>query len=168
MRRPAEVSSAESACLWCSSVYHAGAYSSKRSNSIFNASSTSFCSCPDLSLSRSRLSHPLAGAIPRSLSLARLQCDPRRFACFSRSRDVSAQVACVPIDCRLPAWNSRATGRRGSCYWPVPVSVAVCGLPGALSLTCRVALYVALLLGVNTTLMLHDEPAANVLVQVRD
>jgi hypothetical protein len=53
-------------------------------------------------------------------------------------------------------------------YCPVPVSVAVCGLLGALSLTCSVALYVALLFGENTTLMLHEEPAANVLVQVRD
>ena len=89
--------------------------------------------------------------------------------CFSRSRDVSAQVPGLRAT-RLPVARVELAGnrRRVSFYWPVPVSVAVCGLPGALSLTCRVALYVALLLGENTTLMLHEEPAANVLVQVRD
>src|SRR5437868_6291713 len=90
-RRSAEACSAESACLWCSSVYQQGAYSSRRSNSIFNASSIRFCACPTLSLSYSRFLHPLAGAIPRSLSLARLQCDiPGYWLCSGTGEVLSA------------------------------------------------------------------------------
>ncbi len=40
-------------------------------------------------------------------------------------------------------------------YWPVPDSAAVCGLPGALSLTLRVAVYVFLALGENATVIVH-------------
>ena len=53
-------------------------------------------------------------------------------------------------------------------YCPVPVSIAVCGLFGALSTIRRVAEYACLPVGANATLMLHVAPTASVLLQVRD
>jgi hypothetical protein len=62
----------------------------------------------------------------------------------------------------------------GSCqvwryaYGAVPVSVAVCGLLGALSAIRKVALKFPERLGANATLMLHVALTANVFPQVRD
>lgn len=46
-------------------------------------------------------------------------------------------------------------------YWPVPLSVTLCGLFAALSENLRVELRPFLLVGVNVTLTVHDVPWAN-------
>jgi hypothetical protein len=45
---------------------------------------------------------------------------------------------------------------------PVPVSVAVCGLPAKLSATLKVALTIPMAVGVNVTLIVQLAPAASV------
>jgi hypothetical protein len=50
----------------------------------------------------------------------------------------------------------------------VPASVAVCGLLGALSAICKVALKLPVRFGANATLTLHVAPTASVFPQVRD
>ena len=49
---------------------------------------------------------------------------------------------------------------------PVPVSVTVCGLSGALSVTMRVPLLIPALVGVKVTLTSHDRPAPTELPHV--
>jgi hypothetical protein len=49
---------------------------------------------------------------------------------------------------------------------PIPLSVTVCGLPAALSVTLRAAVRVPLAVGLNVTLMLQLAPVANELPQV--
>jgi len=51
-------------------------------------------------------------------------------------------------------------------YLPVPVSVEVCGLPAALSLTCKVPGLVPVCVGVNVTLIVHLAFAARLEPQV--
>src|SRR4051794_33281012 len=73
--------------------------------------------------------------------------------------EMSTETGCCP---RV---SPRAA--RHCLYSPVPVRVAVCGLPDALSLTWRVALYaVPLLCGENVTLMVQLAPTASVPPQV--
>src|SRR5271167_4129837 len=58
--------------------------------------------------------------------------------------------------CCSPVWEAVW----GFGYLPVPVRLAVCGLPMALSLTCNVPVLVPVWVGVNTTLMVQvDFPA---------
>ena len=54
------------------------------------------------------------------------------------------------------------------CYCPVPVSVAVCGLLGALSLTCRVPFWTPLLVGEKRTLMVQFAPTPKLVPHVVD
>ena len=49
---------------------------------------------------------------------------------------------------------------------PIPLSVTVCGLPAALSVTLSAAVRVPLAVGLNVTLMLQLVPPANELPQV--
>jgi hypothetical protein len=51
-------------------------------------------------------------------------------------------------------------------YLPVPVRLEVCGLPIALSATLNVPVLVPTAVGVNTTLMVQDDSALRLLVQV--
>ena len=51
-------------------------------------------------------------------------------------------------------------------YWPVPDSVAVWGLPGALSAIRKVAVKAPARLGAKLTLMVQVAPAAKVAPQV--
>jgi hypothetical protein len=51
-------------------------------------------------------------------------------------------------------------------YLPVPVRFEICGVPAALSATCKVPVVAPVAVGVNTTLMVQVDLAANVVVQV--
>jgi hypothetical protein len=51
-------------------------------------------------------------------------------------------------------------------YLPVPVRLEVCGLPIALSATLNVPVLVPTAVGVNTTLMVQEDSALRLLVQV--
>ena len=57
-------------------------------------------------------------------------------------------------------------GVRTACAMPAPENNAVCGLPGALSKTFRVADSLPMIVGVNVTNTVHSCPAANVEVQL--
>jgi hypothetical protein len=51
-------------------------------------------------------------------------------------------------------------------YCPVPLRADVCGLPGALSLTLRVAVIAPLCLGENVTLIVQFAPIAKLVPQL--
>jgi hypothetical protein len=73
-------------------------------------------------------------------------------------------LAGEPASSNIPVYF---TSSDTAFYWPVPVSVAVCGLPVALSLTWRVALYaVPAFCGENVTLIVQLAPTARVPPQV--
>src|ERR1700686_361329 len=57
---------------------------------------------------------------------------------------------------------------RAKCYCPVPDSVAVCGVPGALSLTRKAAVKAPLPVGANVTLIVQFAPTAKVVPHVLD
>jgi hypothetical protein len=66
------------------------------------------------------------------------------------------------------AWleNARLVGARVTADWsPVPVSVIVCGLPDALSVTVTVPVRVPVVVGVKVTLMVQFAPAAKLAPQ---
>jgi len=56
----------------------------------------------------------------------------------------------------------------GYCYCPVPLSVAICGLVGALSTTRRLAVRAPLRVGAKFTVMVQFAPGAKLAAQVRD
>ena len=62
--------------------------------------------------------------------------------------------------------NVRDVGESVTDATPVPVRLAVCGLPLALSVTVSVAVLVPPAEGVNVTLMVHRAPAASELPQL--
>ena len=74
------------------------------------------------------------------------------------------------IDCNCRQKNAPhfcgAVCCKGTCYLPVPVRLEVCGLPTALSDTLNVPVLVPVAVGVNTTLIVHLDLAARLLVQV--
>ena len=62
--------------------------------------------------------------------------------------------------------NVRDVGESVTDATPVPLRLAVCGLPLALSVTVKVPVRVPVAEGVNVTLMVHWAPAASELLQL--
>jgi len=62
--------------------------------------------------------------------------------------------------------NVTLVGVRAAWTTPAPENKAVCGLPGALSKTLRVADSFPMIVGVKVTTTVHSCPASNVEVQL--